>query len=89
MPETYAVIIGSVVGNDRDGFRVTHHWDGLRYPTKALAVKHGFKLGVSDDFNIGAVRDGKLVSLWWMDKQINEDAATLAEIGQECGLARA
>ena len=87
--DTYAVIVRRIEGSDRDGFRTASYWDGLRYPAKELAVKHGFKLGVCDDFNIGVVRDRQLVSLWWMDKQISEDAETLAEIGRECGLTAA
>ena len=88
-PDTYAVIIRRVEGNDSDGFRTASYWDGRMHPAKELAVSHGFKLGVCDDFNIGVVRDRQLVSLWWMDKQISEDADALAEIGRECGLVTA
>ena len=87
--ETFAVIIGRAEGNERDGFRVARYWDGRCFEDKALAVKHGFELCDSDDFNIGVIKDGRLASLWWMDKQIDEDAVTLAEIGRECGLADA
>jgi hypothetical protein len=84
--ETFAVIIGRAEGNERDGFRVAWYWDGRSFGDKALAVKRGFELCGSDDFNIGVIEDGRLVSLWWMDHQIDEDATTLAEIGHECGL---
>lgn len=86
-PDTYAVIVRRIEGSDRDGFRTASYWDGRLHPAKELAVSHGFRLGVCDDFNIGVVRKGELVSLWWMDRQVNEPPETLAEIGRECGLA--
>ena len=89
MPETYVTIVASVIGNDKDGFRIAHHWDGQSFPVKAQAVSNGFRLAQSDDFNVGVVKDGRLASLWWMDEQINEPESSLAEIGQECGLTRA
>lgn len=88
MNDVYVVIIGRAEGNERTGFRTSHYWDGHTFDRKPLAVSHGFELAQSDDFNIGIVRGGQLVSIWWMDKQIDEDAATLAEISEECGFAR-
>jgi hypothetical protein len=86
MAEAFAVIISRAEGSERDGFRVAYYSDGRHFEDKAQAVKHGFEMCDSDDFNIGVVRDGKLASLWWMDHQVSEDAATLTEIGRECGL---
>ena len=53
------------------------------------AIKHGFKVQGSDDFNIGVVTNGKLVSLDWMDKSLNESEETLAEIAEQIGLEEA
>jgi hypothetical protein len=88
VPDTYVTIVGHAVGNDRDGFRTEHTWDGQGFPDKGRAVTNGFNLIGCDDFNIGVVRNGWLVSLWWMDEQISEDESTLARIGVECGFAR-
>jgi len=85
--DCYVTIIGHAVGNDRDGFRVCYDWDRRTFTDKAAAIENGFKAVGCDDFNIGVVRKGRLVSLWWMDNQISEDDATLAKIGRECGFA--
>lgn len=50
------------------------------------AIKHGLKIQESDDFNIGVVTNGKLVSLDWMAKPLDESEETLAEIAKEIGL---
>jgi hypothetical protein len=86
MPETFVTITSQVVGNDRSGFKVEHYWDGQSFPVKAQAITNGFRLAESDDFNVGVVKAGRLVSLWWMDKWIGETEVSLGEIGQECGL---
>jgi hypothetical protein len=82
----YITLTGSVTGNDRDGFKVAHHWDGQRFTSKPEAVTNGFRLAESDDFNVGIVRGRTLASIWWMDKRIGEPAETLAEIAKEIGL---
>jgi hypothetical protein len=56
MTTEYITLIGSAVGNDRDGFRITHHWDGQRFTTKPEAVANGFRLAESDDFNVRRAR---------------------------------
>jgi hypothetical protein len=86
--EIYVVITGQAEGNDRDGFRIAYYWSGQHFATKPEAVSHGFEIRGSDDFNIGLVRNGELVSFWWMDHQIGETAEDLARIGRECGLER-
>jgi hypothetical protein len=86
MTETYIVVIAHAVGNPEAGYDIVHDWDGRQFPDKAQAAGHGFALADSDDFNIGVVRDGRLASLWWLDKELDETAAMLAEIGAEIGL---
>lgn len=86
MTDTYVTITGHVVGNDRDGFDIAYDWDGRTFTDKASAIKNGFEATGCDDFNIGAVRDGRLVGYWWMDEPTRKDEETLARIGRECGL---
>lgn len=50
------------------------------------AIKHGLKIQESDDFNIGVVTNGRLVSLDWMAKPLDESEENLAEIAKEIGL---
>ena len=83
----YVTIIGRAAGNDRDGFDVYYDWDRRTFTDKAAAIANGFEAIGCDDFNIGVVRKGQLVSLWWMDDQISEGDEVLARIGRECGFA--
>lgn len=90
---TWIVITGSVTGDDRHGFG-TEYTSYLReFSHKSDAVRHGFTLGRSDDFNLGFVRGGRLESMWWMDERVYQDAKhlkevpeRLAEISREIGL---
>ena len=86
MPETFITIISQAEGNDRDGFRITHYGDGRQFASKAEAVSRGFELAASDDFSVGVVSKGRLVSLWWMDDRIDLTAEDLAEVGRDLGL---
>ncbi len=83
----YVTITGHAVGNDRDGFRVYYDWDRRTFADKASAIENGFEAIGCDDFNIGVVRRGQLVGIWWMDNQISEEDEALARIGRECGFA--
>lgn len=86
MSDTYITLIGSVGGNERDGFRTYWGWNGHQYATKPEAVSNGFTEAGSDDFQVGVVRHGKLAEVWWMDHQIDEEPAVLAEVAREVGL---
>lgn len=60
--------------------------DLIRHDTRDEAISHGFNLADSDDFNIGEVEDGRLVSLDWMQKPVGESPETLAQIAELIGL---
>ena len=85
---TYITILASAVGHEPEGFSVDYDWDQRHFATKPEAVSHGFELRKSDDFNIGVVSKGRLVSLWWMDHQVTESTETLAEISREISLSQ-
>jgi hypothetical protein len=86
--DIYVVLTAQVEGNPGTGFGTYHYWDGKHFAAKPDAVSHGFEIRESDDFTIGVVRDGELVSLWWMDDQIGEEPAVLAAITASCDLGR-
>jgi len=86
MPETFIVLIGRVVGNEDAGFDIVTYWDGRQFAAKPDAVSHGFRLAESDDFQIGVVAGGRLASVWWMDRQIDELPEDLAARSREIGL---
>jgi hypothetical protein len=79
----YIVILQSVVGN----FEIAYEWDFEAFKTLKQAIKHGFTLDRSDDFNIGIIRDGHLVQLNWMEKNIDEELEVLKEIEKHIDLA--
>lgn len=85
MTETleYIVLCGQVVGNMGAGYRVTYGFDGERFTQRRKAIRHGFKVRGSDDFNIGVLKAGRLISLDWMYEPVDRDEAELSAISDE------
>lgn len=81
----FIVLCGQIVGNGP--FNTEYSFDGERFAGRQEAVIHGFNSGRSDDFNIGCVESGKLVSLLWMDRTINTDPAEIEQIAKQVGLS--
>lgn len=77
----FIVLCGQVVGSGP--FTVEYGFDGERFDDRNSAIRHGFKIRQSDDFNIGVLRNGKLVSRDWMENTVDSDPSVLAEIGQQ------
>lgn len=84
--DRYVVICTSVVGSPQSGYRVEHYRPPGEPTTRAAAKRRGFALGRADDFNLGAIRDGRLVAVLWMDEVTDDDPGLLAEIAMEVGL---
>lgn len=82
----YIVIIAYAFGSPNEGYSIRHAWDYERFRTRKAAIRHGFKMRDSDDFNIGVVADGKLTSVDWMEKVVDDDPNELARIADEIGL---
>lgn len=82
----FIVIIGSAWCNDR-GVGVSYSWDGERFNNRNDAIKAGWKLRCSDDFNIGQTYGDDLIWFGWMDQQHNEDAETMEDIANDIGLS--
>jgi hypothetical protein len=81
----YMVLFGQVVGSGP--FRIEYWTDYARFGFLPDAVKRGFELRDSDDFNIGVIEYGKLVRVDWMDKTVVEqDPDELAAISAQLGL---
>ncbi len=81
----YIVLRGQIVGNTKNGFQTTYDWNCQFYDTRKAAIKAGWKERGSDDFNIGVVRDGRLIDLAWMNEGGKADADELREIEEEIG----
>jgi transcriptional regulator with XRE-family HTH domain len=81
----FIVIIASAWAND-SGIGVNYSFDGERFNNRADAIKHGFELRESDDFNIGHTYGDDLIWFGWMDERIDEPEETAREIAEQIGL---
>lgn len=79
----YIVLCGQIVGNSDCGFETIYGFNGERFATREKAISEGFKIWESDDFNVGVVKDGKLVSLDWMEEKCDDDPTLMAEIAEK------
>ena len=82
--QQFIVLCGQIVGHKH--FETVYGFDGRRFDDRAAAIGHGFTLHRSDDFNIGVVADGQLVSLDWMEQPVDTDPKLLANIAKQIGI---
>lgn len=85
--DQFIVLLRSIIGSSLADLTTITDWDGEFYDTRRAAKKAGWKARGSDDFNIGVIRGGKLVSVDWMDEPIGETLEAIADIAIEIGLA--
>lgn len=83
MQHQYIVLCPQAYCNPGARTSIEHATDGKRFAERADAIKHGFTLGRSDDFNIGVLRDGRLISLDWMETVVSDKAHELADIAEQ------
>lgn len=81
----FIVICQSAWMNER-GYGIHYGWDGARFNNRNDAIRHGWKLRDSDDFNIAQTYGDDLIWFGWMDERIDEDEDTMREIAESCGL---
>lgn len=63
------------------------HYSVLEQATSLpRAIKRGLATNGSDDFNIGVIRDGRMVAILWMERELNEEAEVIHRIGHELGV---
>lgn len=85
MSKSYIVIIRRAWCNE-GGHGIEYSSDIIHHETRNGAISHGFRTVYSDDFNIGVIKGGKLISFDWMDKPVGESEDTLAQIAELIGL---
>ncbi|HGO5766838.1 TPA: antitoxin [Klebsiella pneumoniae] len=85
MSKSYIVILQYLWCNETGG-GIEYTSDCVKFDKRDKAIRHGFKLRESDDFNIGVIEAGKLISFDWMDKPVGESEDTLAQIAEIIGL---
>lgn len=83
--KSYIVICQSAWMNEH-GFGINYDWDHQRFSTRKQAIRHGWRLRDTDDFNVGVVEGENLVSFDWMTEPVGEDDDTMAEIADAIGL---
>lgn len=78
--EKFIVLCGQIVGNQEHGFEIEYAFDGKVFSDRQAAIKHGFDIRGSDDFNIGVLSGKKLKSLDWMTEPGDTDPEVLIPI---------
>jgi len=84
MSKSYIVIQQYLWCNENGG-GIGYTSDCVEFDKRDKAIKHGFKMQGSDDFNIGVVEAGRLMSFDWMDKPVGESQDVLAAIAGAIG----
>lgn len=82
----YIVLCGQVIGGGPQLFEIVYSFDRERFSDRHAAIQHGLKERGSNDFNIGVVKDGELVSLDWMNEAGETDSALLKQIAEQVGI---
>lgn len=85
MSKSYIVIIQRAWCNE-GGHGIEYSSDLIHYETRNGAISHGFQSVDSDDFNVGVIEGGTLISFDWMDRPVCEGEDTLAQIAEIIGL---
>jgi hypothetical protein len=86
--DTYVLITSNVVGNEHR-LDIAYYLAPGRYASLSAAKKAGFRtLHRSDDFNMGVVRDGRLVAILWMNQIVDDEPDVVERIAEEVGLDR-
>ncbi|WP_227136705.1 antitoxin [Kosakonia radicincitans] len=89
---TKFIVIQQRLWCNESGYGIEYSSDLEEFEDRKAAIRHGFKIAESDDFNIGVIEDGRLVSFDWMEKPVGgecETPETMAEIAEAIGLERA
>jgi len=80
------IVICQSAWMNASGYGIHYGWDGERFNNRNDAIKHGWKLRGSDDFNIAQTYGDDLIWFGWMDQRIDEDENTAREIAEAIGL---
>ncbi|EBY7517557.1 antitoxin [Salmonella enterica subsp. enterica serovar Richmond] len=84
MSKSY-IVIQQYLWCNESGYGIEYASDCVEFDKLDQAIKHGLKQQGSDDFNIGVIENGRLVSFDWMDKPVGESPEILAEIADAIG----
>ena len=82
----YVVVCAQIIGGGTSPFQTVYNCDGKKFDERDAAIKHGFAVRGSDDFNIGVLDGRQLVSLDWMNEPVDTDPDILAEVSAQLPL---
>lgn len=82
----FIVICASAWVNE-NGFGIAYSWDGERFNNRNDAIRHGWEVRGSDDFNLAQTYGDDLIWFGWMDERIDEDEDTMRDIADQIGMA--
>jgi hypothetical protein len=68
----WIVLCQQVVGGQHSPFEIVYNFDHRYFSSKTAAIKHGFKVRGSDDFNVAEVEGGKVTRFFWMDEEMKD-----------------
>lgn len=68
----WIVICQQVIASPGSAWSISYEWDGQRFPTRQAAIKHGWEIRESDDFNVCSLKDNALTGFYWMNDDMND-----------------
>lgn len=80
------IVIHQRLWCNESGFGIEYSSDLEEFESRKESIKHGFEITDSDDFNIGVMEDGRLVSFDWMGKPVGESQEIINEIAEALGM---
>jgi len=70
--KTSYIVIQQRLWCNEHGHGIEYTSDLVEFDDRTAAINHGLKITESDDFNIGVVDGGRLVSFDWMDRPVGD-----------------
>lgn len=80
------IVIQQRLWCNESGYGIAYSSDLEEFDTRQEAIKNGFEITESDDFNVGVIEEGRLISFDWMEKPVDENEETLSLIAESIGL---
>jgi hypothetical protein len=81
MDEWIVICPQAIVGPNTPLY-ISYEWDHQRLKSREAAIKHGFAIRGSDDFNVASLRGNRLTGFYWMHEDMN-DPEGMREIAEQ------